>query len=100
MSNKTLKRICMGVFFAGLANFTAFWIAAVILGGDAEGGRIQDGRYYLSIHGRLTEVSRGTYFYSRAHTHSVWITHPLAILAALAASRIGKHEKRIRAETA
>ena len=97
MSQKTLKRICVTIFFLGFANFAAFLIAAVVLGGVAVSGKVEDGRYYLSNHGRLTEVSRGTYFYSRVHTHSVWVTHPIAILAAIVASRLNKHEKRVTA---
>ena len=96
MSQKTLQRVCITIFFLGLGNFAAYWIAGVSLGGNAVSGKAENGRYFLSNHGRLTEVSRGTYFYSRAHTYSVWVTHPVAILAAIAASRMNKREKRPR----
>ena len=90
MSDKLATRLCCTVFFVGIANFAAFAIVASILGGDAVNGKVQDGHFYLGSHGRYTEVSQATYDYSRAHTHSVWVTHPLAIFAAFAATRIGK----------
>ena len=43
-------------------------------------GKAQAGRFYLASHGKYTEVSRRTWTYSKFHTISVWITHPLAIL--------------------
>lgn len=97
MSQKTLQKICVTIFFLGLANFAMFLIGAVILGGDAVSGKVEDGHYYLSNHGRLTEVSRGAYIYSRTHTLSVWVTHPLAILAVIAERRMNKNEKRSNA---
>ena len=90
MSDKLATRLCCVVFFVSIANFAAFAIVAAILGGDAVSGKIQDGHFYLGSHGKYTEVSQATYDYSRLHTHSVWVTHPLAILAVFAATRIGK----------
>jgi hypothetical protein len=96
MSQRMLQKICITICSLGAASFAAFWIVAVILGGDAASGRVEDGHYYLSSHGRLTEVSRGTFLYSRVHTYSIWITHPLAIVAAIAATCMKKDEKRPR----
>jgi hypothetical protein len=61
-------------------NFAAFFVVALMLGGDALNGKIEDGRYYLANHGRFTEVSSAVWHYSRAHVISVLITHPLGIL--------------------
>lgn len=66
------------LFFGGLLNFLIFWHVAVFLGGDAVSGKVEDGRYFVSGHGKLTEVSAETWRYSYAHTVSTWITHPLA----------------------
>ena len=70
----------MTLFFVAMVNFTVFWIASLILGGDAIGGKIDNGRYYLSNKGKYAEVSHGVWVYSKIHTISVWITHPLGIL--------------------
>jgi len=40
-------------------NFTAFFVAALALGGDAINGKAEGGRYYLSHHGKYTEVVSG-----------------------------------------
>ena len=65
-----------------LANFIAFFIAAMILGGDALNGKTEGGRFFLADHGTLTEVSRVTFVYSRYHAMSLFITTPIAFLAA------------------
>jgi hypothetical protein len=68
------------LFFIAIINFMAFWIIAVSIGGDATSGKVDGGRHYVSNHGKLTEVSSSVWHYSRAHTISVWITHPLGIV--------------------
>ena len=64
----------------GILNFVSFFIIALIIGGDAVSNPPQDGRYYVSEHGHRTEVSHAVYEYSLFHAHSVWVTHPLAML--------------------
>jgi hypothetical protein len=76
---KLLNIIGGTLFFIAFLNFTVFWIVAVSIGGDAISGRVEGGRYYLSNHGKLTEVSPRVWHYSRVHTISIWITHPLGI---------------------
>src|SRR5436309_3291332 len=68
------------LFFVAVANFAAFWIIGVTIGGDAINGRAEDGRYYLANHGRYTEVSESVWTYSRIHAISVFVTHPVGIL--------------------
>lgn len=82
-----------------LANFAAFFIAAVVLGGDAINGRAEGGRCFLASHGKLTEVSREIYVYSRYHAISLWITHPLAFLAAWRA-KAAKERSRLQSQRA
>lgn len=60
-------------------NFVAYVITACILGGDAWNGRIQQGHYYLSMHGHLTEVSRAMFEYSLWHTYVLWINFAVII---------------------
>jgi hypothetical protein len=76
---KMLNRIGWLLCLVGAVNFMVFFVVALCIGGDAINGKVENGRYYLSSHGRLTEVSPRVWQYSRFHTISVWITHPLAI---------------------
>ena len=73
-------RIAAALFLIAFLNFTAFWIVALCIGGDAMNGKVQAGRYYLANHGKYTEVTQCVWAYSKIHTISVWITHPLALL--------------------
>lgn len=65
------------LFIGGLLNFLVFWHVAVYIGGDAVGGKIENGKFFVSSHGTFTEVSEATWHYSYAHAVSTWITHPL-----------------------
>ena len=69
------------VFCVALLNFAVFWIVAVLLGGDAVNGKIQNGHYYLMSHGHHSEVSERVFRYSQWHVSTIWITHPLAFVA-------------------
>ena len=70
------------VVFAVL-NFLAFFIVALYLGGSAGNGHILDGQYFLGDHGRYVGVSKAVYDYSQAHGYSLFLTHPLGVLAAV-----------------
>jgi hypothetical protein len=74
-------------FFGGLANFAAFMVGAIYLGGDALNGKAVDGHYFLSTHAHLTEVSRTAFTYSEWHGRSVFITYPLGVLCGWLLSR-------------
>jgi hypothetical protein len=73
------------LFFGGLANFFS-----------PSRGKVEDGRFYLSSHGRLTEVSEATWQYLRAHERSIWVTHPLVFLGLLLVIRAAKAEEAAR----
>jgi hypothetical protein len=77
---RVLNIIGGSLFFIAIINFMVFWITAVSIGGDAISGKAEGGRYYVSNHAKLTEVSPCVWHYSRVHTISVWITHPLGIV--------------------
>jgi hypothetical protein len=79
MLARWLELIGFGLLVVALINFTLFCIVGVCIGGDALSGKVEDGHYYVSSHGKLTEVSPNVWHYSRCHAISVWITHPLAI---------------------
>ncbi len=78
-----MKKLLPILVAIAMINFAAFVIGALVLGGDAVSGKVQGGRYYVSNHGKLTEVSQAAYTYSRYHCYAVWITHPLAIFYAM-----------------
>ena len=84
------------LFFGGLANFFIFWHVSVMHGGSPSRGKVEDGRFYLSSHGRLTEVSEATWQYLRAHERSIWVTHPLVFLGLLLVIRAAKAEEAAR----
>jgi hypothetical protein len=75
--------VAVAFVIAGL-NFVSFVIVALWLGGDAGNGREEGGRYFLSQHGRDTEVSRWVFVYSRVHGYTVVVTHIGALLAGAA----------------
>ena len=67
MKLQTKKTLCKFVIAIGMLNFLAFAIIATCLGGDADNGRVENGRYFFSSHGKQTEVSEGVYNYSLIH---------------------------------
>jgi hypothetical protein len=82
-SSPQVKRFCSIVFIVAAVNFVAFLIGTAALGGDAVNGKVKGGRYYVSNHGKLTEVSKAAFTYSRFHVYTLFVTHPMAILCAL-----------------
>ncbi|EJN09921.1 hypothetical protein PMI42_06483 [Bradyrhizobium sp. YR681] len=75
-------RCLLVAFSLCMLNFVAFAVGAFALGGDAINGKIVGEHFYLAEHGKLAEVSEAVYTYSLWHARSVFVTHPLAILAA------------------
>jgi hypothetical protein len=67
------------LMLAGGANGVAFFTVSLVLGGDAD--KVEDGRYYVSSHGRFTEVSRKAWIFSDYHRKTTWGTSLLAALA-------------------
>lgn len=69
-------------FIFGIANFAIFFVVSLLIGGDAWNGHVVDGRYFLRSHGQLTEVNAAVFSYSRWHVISLFVTHPLGMIAA------------------
>lgn len=90
MTLQTKKTLCGFVIALGILNFLTFAIIATRLGGDAVNGRIENGHYFLLSHGKKIEVSENVFNYSLIHTFSVWITHPLAIVAGFILSSLDR----------
>jgi len=70
-----------------LVNFFSFVAISLYIGGDAINGHQAAGHYFLSNHGKLTEVSRTVFKYSQWHALSVFVTHSSAILVGWLAFR-------------
>src|SRR5712692_3947991 len=75
------ERILYPIFWIACINFIIFWVVGVSIGGDAINGSVEDGKYYLSSHGKKTQVSRELFNYSYIHAISVCITHPSIFVA-------------------
>jgi hypothetical protein len=71
------------VYAIWLLNFISFLVGAATIGGDAVNGKAEAGRFYVSDHGKLTEVSRAVFTYSRFHCYATWMTHAMAVICAL-----------------
>jgi hypothetical protein len=72
-----------GALFAiAIVNFLVFVTLSVSWGGDALSGKVENGRYYLSHKGHLTEVTEARWWFNRAHAISVIVTHTAGIFGA------------------
>jgi hypothetical protein len=80
-------RSLLAVGCLGVLNFVAFFIVAILIGGDAVNGKVVGGHFYLAEHGKFTEVSEAVFTYSLWHVRSLFITHPLAMLTGYLANR-------------
>ena len=98
--NEKLHDICRIIFKIAIINFVVFAIIYLILGGsaingDAFNGSGIGGHYFVGMNGRSTEVSYPIYIYSKIHTISVFITHPLAMIAGIVYSITGGKKENI-----
>lgn len=89
-----MKKICHSLFAIAIVNFLVFFVVAINIGGDAVNGKIEDGKYYVANHGKYTQVSKALFTYSRFHVYSVWVTHPVGIIAIGLLSVVEKRKKK------
>ena len=89
--------ILAAIFWLGILNFAALWVISSAFG-SAWHGKVENGHYYLGKHanGPFLEVTPEIFTLSLWHVRSVFITHTLAILAALLFnySEKGSHDCR------
>jgi len=78
-----MQNILRAILLIAMLNFFAFWYGVLILGGDAFNGKEDGGRFFIGEHGKYTEVTEGGYKISRFHVLSLWVTHPLGMVAGL-----------------
>ena len=95
---KTFHRICEYISGIAIINFLLFFVIALLIGGDAVNGKAEGGHYYLANHGLLTEVSYLVFMYSKLHVYSLFITHPLGMLAGLLYWLTGGRSTRPKAQ--
>jgi len=78
-----MQKILRVIALVAMVNFFAFWYGALIIGGDAINGKEDGGKFFVGDHGKYTEVTEGVYRYSRFHALSLFVTHPLGMVAGL-----------------
>ena len=83
MDKKT--KICLWIILIGLANFLAYTVLYMLLGGEAVNGRVEVGAggelwYYLTDD---RAVSRAEFLYSGVHSILIWPTVAAVLLAML-----------------
>jgi hypothetical protein len=69
------------VVVVGIVNFATFRVDFDRVGGSAVSPPPSDGRFFVSDHGDSKEVDEGTWIRIRRHERSLFITHPLAMIA-------------------
>ncbi len=65
-----MKNIARIFVWLALLNFFAFMVHDALIGGSADLGKVQDGKYYVASHGHYTEVSRAAFRFSWWHEAS------------------------------
>ena len=93
MDNKLLRKFCYIFIILGFANFLVFSIVAFIIGGNAGGGTVKGGCYYVGIKSHYTQVSHAVFIYSLWHGYSVLATHSLFFIGAAMLAWLDKREK-------
>ena len=68
-------------------NFGVWGVINSVIHGDAINGKIENGKYYVAMKGRYTEVSRGVYLYSYIHTCTNFVLFLALILSGLLGMR-------------
>jgi hypothetical protein len=78
---KALLIACIAVTLVACINFFSYLAECERVGGSPISSAHSDGRFYVSEHGRTTEVDETTWHRMRWHSRSLAVTHPLAGLA-------------------
>lgn len=72
-------KIATAILILCVCNFVAFGVGSIIIGGSSANGFKKDGRFFVTDHGKDTEVTEQTWNYSLWHSRSLILTHPLAM---------------------
>lgn len=65
--------------YIAFANFLLFMIMSIVVGGDALNGFKKDGEYFISDHGKYTQVDIFTWYLSRTLGLGALVFTPLAV---------------------
>jgi hypothetical protein len=65
--SKRAKWVVYPTVWLAMANFFAFFVGSLYLGGDALNGFVRAGHYFLCEHGHCVEVSEALWRYSYWH---------------------------------
>lgn len=71
------------LFVVTVLNFGVWGLVNCAIHGDAINGKIENGKYYVAMKGKFTEVSRCVYLYSAVHTCTQFVLFPTTILLGL-----------------
>jgi hypothetical protein len=85
VSPARIELVARIVFAIAVLNFITYALVSLHLGGFALDGYLVNGHYFLRNHGKTTEVSSRVWHYSLIHGVSIFITHPLGIIAGIPA---------------
>ena len=94
MNSKLLRRLCYIFIGVAIANFLVFTIVASFIGGNAGGGMVKNGCYYVGTKHHYTQVSHNVFVYSLWHGYSGLVTHLLAFISVGILAWLDKKEKR------
>ncbi len=72
-------KIATAILILCVCNFVAFGVGSIIIGGSSANGSKKEGRFFVSEHGKDTEVTEQTWNYSLWHSRSLILTHPMAM---------------------
>ncbi|RFP15051.1 MULTISPECIES: hypothetical protein [unclassified Duganella] len=79
--------------FAGnftFLNFLAAILGMAYFGGDALNGKEENGHFFLSYHGKLTEVSENVFIYSQYHCASIFVSIGIVLILHLMSKSAAK----------
>ncbi len=81
MSSKTTNIICYFIIALAFVNFLVFLTGSSNLGGDTFNGKTENGKYYVGMHEKYTQVSQQEYESLRVQEVTLTITWPLCVAA-------------------
>jgi hypothetical protein len=90
---RVIEKFALAMIAIGGVNFLAFCAIGIAVGGDAYGGKVEGGRYYLNMNGRFTECSRAAWNCRRAHLRSLFVTVPMFAAGAIVMGRLGRQTR-------
>lgn len=101
LNNRRVRSTIVGAFawkvvqVFGVINFVAFLALSCWLGGEAFGGKVERGHYFLGAHGRFREVDHATFLYSVIHGSTALLG---LIVVAIATNRMsnGSNDRQPR----